>query len=411
MYITIGLLVMVILFVLLLLSSRSKFKRIETRDAEIDKLYAPASKIELMLSELADQYASLQSSYQAKLAELSDGEQRISQYYLGVGTTDSVTYVNVSNSKNLDAIEGQLKAAKDALKRYVSEKKACVCRMGNDVTVNGKKSEAKKLFNREIKLRLRCIDNEFKAATALVDWNNVNRLVERTKKTFKEINDSGTIVKTYLSEGYLQLKIQELRLSYELEQLKQEIKEDEREEARMQREDEREEKRIKVAAEKAQTNREVMERLVAKELSKLESSTEDQKALYELHKQELEALREKEKRAISLAQQTRAGFVYVISNPISFGKGMVKIGMTRRADPNDRVKELGDASVPGLFDVHTFAFTDDAPALEKYLHGKFSVQRVNLVNNRKEFFFVEPDEVLSELAKFNGTYELVESAT
>ena len=114
-------------------------------------------------------------------------------------------------------------------------------------------------------------------------------------------------------------------------------------------------------AEKAEKERQVMERLVAEELSKLESSSAEQKALYELHKQELEKLREKEKRAVSLAQQTRAGYVYVISNKLSFGDSIVKIGMTRRADPNDRVKELGDASVPELFDVHAFAFTEDAP--------------------------------------------------
>ncbi|RJG51205.1 GIY-YIG nuclease family protein [Motilimonas pumila] len=410
MYITIGLSVMLVFSLLLLLNTRSKLKSFESRDAEIQKIYAPASKIELTLSELAEQYASLQSSYQAKLIELRGSEQRLAQYYLGVGTSDLVTYVNVSNSKNLDEIDSQLKAVKNTLKYHVSEKKACTCHMGSDVVVNGKKSEAKKLFNREIKLRLRCLDNEFKAASALVDWNNVNRLIDRTKKAFNEINDSGSIVKTYLSEGYLQLKIQELRLGYELNQLKQEIKEDEREEARMQRESEREEKRIKAAAEKAQRDREVMERLVAEELRKLESCTEDQKALYALHKQELETLREKEKRAVSLAQLTRAGYVYVISNPVSFGEGVVKIGMTRRADPNDRVKELGDASVPELFDVHAFAFTDDAPRLEKYLHRKFSEQRVNLVNNRKEFFFVEPDEVLSELSKFDGMYELSESA-
>jgi hypothetical protein len=80
--------------------------------------------------------------------------------------------------------------------------------------------------------------------------------------------------------------------------------------------------------------------------------------------------------------------------------------MTRRADPNERVKELGDASVPELFDIHAFAFTDDAPTLEKYLHNKFTDQRVNMVNGRKEFFYVEPSEVLNELPNFDGEYAL-----
>ncbi|NMP03669.1 GIY-YIG nuclease family protein [Pseudoalteromonas arctica] len=127
---------------------------------------------------------------------------------------------------------------------------------------------------------------------------------------------------------------------------------------------------------------------------------------YELHKQQLEELREKEKRAISLAQTTRAGYVYVISNTTSFGDGVVKIGMTRRADPNDRVRELGDASVPELFDVHAFAFTTDAPTLEKYLHKTFAKNRLNLVNRRKEFFTVSPSEVLEILNKYDEPIEI-----
>lgn len=408
MYITIALSLLFVFSIYLQLNFRSKFNSLQIRYAEIEKTYEPASIEETILSELSNEYSSLQFSYQTELAELRQNEKRLSQYYLGVGTTDSVIYTNLATNRDIDDVDEQLKYIKASLKRLVSEKKACICKIGNDVVVNGKKSEAKKLFNREIKLRLRCLDNEFKAASALVDWNNISRLIERTEKTFSEINSSGTIVKTYLSDKYLLLKVKELRLGYELNQLKQELKEAEREEARIQREAEREEKRIKDAAEKAKSERELMERLVAEELSKLEASTEEQKALYELHKQELEALREKEKRAVSLAQLTRAGYVYVISNPVSFGEGIVKIGMTRRADPNDRVKELGDASVPELFDVHAFAFTDDAPTLEKFLHNKFSAQRVNLINGRKEFFYVVPEEVLSELPNYEGQYELSE---
>lgn len=408
MYITISLAVLFSSSIYLLLASRSKFNELKIKDSEIEKKYEPASKEEKKLNSLKKQYSSLQSSYQEKLAKLRKGEQRLSQYYLGVGTTDSVSYKSLTSGKTLEDIEFRLQDIKASLKLLVREKKACVCRMGNDVVVNGRKAEAKKLFNREIKLRLRCLDNEFKAATAVVDWNNVNRLIQRAKDTFNEINASGSIVKTYLKDEYLKLKIEELRLNYELNNLKGDIKETEREEARIKREAEREEKRIKASLEKTERERKLMEQLVAEELAKLESSTEEQKALFELHKNELERLKEKEQRAISLAQVTRAGYVYVISNQMSFGKGIVKIGMTRRADPYDRVKELGDASVPEVFDVHAFAFTDDAPSLEKYLHGKFEEQRVNLVNGRKEFFSVSPEDVLTALPSYEGRYELTE---
>lgn len=94
-----------------------------------------------------------------------------------------------------------------------------------------------------------------------------------------------------------------------------------------------------------------------------------------------------------MAEQTKVGHVYVISNIGSFGKDVYKIGMTRRLEPLDRVKELGDASVPFLFDVHAMIYTENAPELEKSLHTEFNQRRLNLVNNRKEFFNVNLEEI------------------
>lgn len=116
------------------------------------------------------------------------------------------------------------------------------------------------------------------------------------------------------------------------------------------------------------------------------------KEIAKLEKQ-ISASEEKLQRATSEAQRTRAGFIYVISNIGSFGEGVVKIGMTRRLEPMDRVTELGDASVPYRFDVHTLAFVEDAPAIEKKLHEHFNDRRVNKENYRKEFFRASPQEV------------------
>ena len=410
MFITIALALFTLLSIIFLAKSRSRLKEAQTIDEEVEKVYGPATEKELLLSDITKNYHAVQENYQTELSQLKECENRLSHYYLSVGSADSITYSSLSQSHDLEELESRLSKTKQTIKQLVSDKKACICSMGDDVIVNGKKSEAKKLFNREIKLRLRCLDNEFKAASALVDWNNINRLIERTKDTFHDINSSADLVKTYITKEYLQLKITELRLGYEINQLKQDLKEEQRQELQIQREAEREEKRIKAAAEKTEKERLIMERLVAEELSKLEYSTEEQKALYEVHKQELEKLREKAKRAISLAQQTRAGYVYVISNKLSFGEGVVKIGMTRRADPYDRVKELGDASVPELFDVHAFAFTEDAPTFERFLHSRFSDQRVNLINGRKEFFFASADDVVAEMKNYEGEYELNEIA-
>jgi hypothetical protein len=108
---------------------------------------------------------------------------------------------------------------------------------------------------------------------------------------------------------------------------------------------------------------------------------------------ELQEAHAKSQRAISLAQQTKAGHVYIISNIGSFGENTFKIGMTRRLDPLDRVRELGDASVPFTFDVHAMIYTEDAPTLENELHKAFAENRINLVNYRKEFFNITLEEI------------------
>jgi hypothetical protein len=102
------------------------------------------------------------------------------------------------------------------------------------------------------------------------------------------------------------------------------------------------------------------------------------------------------------AANVRAGYVYVISNVGSFGERMVKIGMTRRLEPLDRVRELGDASVPFRFDVHALFFADDAVGIENSLHKAFADRRVNLVNMRREFFYATPEEVRRELLVLKG---------
>ena len=110
----------------------------------------------------------------------------------------------------------------------------------------------------------------------------------------------------------------------------------------------------------------------------------------------------KEQRAKSMAQQTRKGHVYVISNIGSFGENVYKIGLTRRLEPMDRVKELGDASVPFSFDVHAMIYVEDAPALESALHREFTHKRVNAVNLRKEFFTIDLESIKEAVNKIAG---------
>ena len=116
-----------------------------------------------------------------------------------------------------------------------------------------------------------------------------------------------------------------------------------------------------------------------------------------------------QKERIASLANGRAGNVYIISNLGSFGENMFKIGMTRRLEPQDRIDELGSASVPFKFDVHSFIFSNDAVGLEAKLHEMLNSKRVNKVNRRKEFFYTSIDELeklvqeIEPTAEFNRT--------
>jgi hypothetical protein len=126
--------------------------------------------------------------------------------------------------------------------------------------------------------------------------------------------------------------------------------------------------------------------------------------------QKLAGAKEKGLRAQSMAELTKSGHIYVISNIGSFGDKMYKIGMTRRLDPSERIAELGDASVPFRFDVHALIYSKDAPALESQLHNHFKSRQVNLVNDRKEFFYATLGEIEQAVRSFHGQIEFTLAA-
>ena len=198
-----------------------------------------------------------------------------------------------------------------------------------------------------------------------------------------------------IDRKYIALKLRETEILYHIARLKNEQKLKEQEERKAQRDYE---KALKDAArneEKARAELDKQREALEKAASEQEKVKLQEKiATLEDRLQEALAMKE---RALSMAQQTRAGYVYVISNVRSFGEGVYKIGMTRRLDPMDRVHELGDASVPFPFDVHYMIYTDDAPKLEAELHQRFAECKMNSDNYRKEFFRVPLEEIESVL--------------
>lgn len=203
-----------------------------------------------------------------------------------------------------------------------------------------------------------------------------------------------------LSPAYLSYRKREAELVHREELEREAERERIREENKAQAEWRREQRRAE--EEQKRTERELRE----SERLRLQAATEEERERYRLQVEELTArLQEAEgrvARAISMAQQTKCGYVYIISNEGSFGPDVCKIGLTRRLDPQERVDELGDASVPFPFTVHRFIYSDDAPALEAALHRHFADRRVNADNWRKEFFRVSPEEAMTVAAELAG---------
>lgn len=187
------------------------------------------------------------------------------------------------------------------------------------------------------------------------------------------------------------------------------LREEIRENQRAERERQEAEEEFERAEQEKRTIEEALKRALAEAAAERERRLGE---VAEVHAEEVERLRiqlaeaeAKSQRALSMAQQTKVGAVYVISNMGSFGKDIFKIGMTRRLDPQDRVDELGDASVPFPFDVHMMIKCDDAPKLEAALHRAFHTKRVNKVNPRKEFFRATIDEIALAVRENHGEVE------
>lgn len=208
-----------------------------------------------------------------------------------------------------------------------------------------------------------------------------------------------------IETGYLLLWVRLLKLGAALA----EIKRQQKEEAQLRREEERELREAAREAKRREREAEEEERRRREALEQAEREHADAETIAQLRAQLANAQQslEKSRRAVSNAQITRAGTVYIISNIGSFGEGILKIGQTRRDNPQHRIDDLSDASVPFKFDVHAFIRTDDAPGLELKLHNIFNDFRVNKVNRRKEFFRVSLQTVQHELKKHGIDTELV----
>ena len=298
------------------------------------------------------------------------------------------------------------------MRSMIDRKIAATC--STEWTVGNSRKKGEKMTNDNLKLMLRAFNGEADAAIAKVKFNNVVTMEKRINKAFEVINKLNEVNCCTISSEYLDLKLEELYLNYEMAKKVEE----EKEEQRMIREQMREEEKAQKELEKAQIEAQKEEERARKALEKAEAKLKQAHGLeldelngkIELLKKQLEEAEANKERAKSMAQQTKSGYVYVISNIGSFGEDVYKIGMTRRLEPMDRVRELGDASVPFFFDVHAMIYSKNAPELENNLHKEFYDYRVNKINDRREFFRVKLSEIEKIAKKYGADVEFIKTA-
>ncbi|HRP46752.1 MAG TPA: DUF4041 domain-containing protein [Trueperaceae bacterium] len=266
----------------------------------------------------------------------------------------------------------------------------------SDWTVNGSATQGRAMVREYSRLMLRAFNSEADSLVRGLKPYKLSGAVERLTKTAATIERLGKTMNIRIADTFLRLRIRELELTADyLEKVAVEKAEERTEKERL-----REERKAQLEMERERQKLEKERQHFQNALVAL-SSTGDEEAIARLREQLADvdrAIADVDYRRANI----RAGYVYVISNIGSFGETMVKIGMTRRLDPMERIKELGDASVPFNFDVHALFFSKDAVGIENQLHTRLASTRVNLINLRREFFRVTPMDVKTHLAELAG---------
>lgn len=280
-------------------------------------------------------------------------------------------------------------------------------------TVNGSTAQGKKMVKDMQKLLLRAFNSECDETIGKIKYNNIDASVKKIQTSSTTISKLGSMMGISITPRYYDLKIEEAFLALEFQLKKQQEKEDAREAraqmreaAKLQRELDEQRKKI----EKEQAHYQTALLSVMKQLKNASDAEREDllKKQGELESQ-LQSIELSLKDIDYREANQRAGYVYIISNLGSFGENVFKIGMTRRLDPQERVDELGDASVPFKFDVHAMIFSEDAPALETALHKAFESKKVNMVNQRREFFNVTLEEIKEVIRQnFDKTVEFID---
>ncbi|MFC0623637.1 DUF4041 domain-containing protein [Kribbella deserti] len=378
----------------------NELKRLEEVRAEIETEKKRLAELRASASELRRQGAAVVDDesrhsideIRAQLVELDDA---LLLQQVGI-------YEYHHPLENADAYRDRLADVRERIKTRVRSKEAVLA--SDMFSYNNSLARGRKMTSDLAKLMLRAYNAEADNCVRSLRAGTVATAKKRLDASVQTIATLGSMMEMRISPEYHSLRVEEIELTADYLMKVQE----EREQAREERERLREERKAEqeLAAERERLNKERTHYLNA--LQSLRTQGKSAEAA------DLEARLGEIDKAIELndyrAANIRAGYVYVISNIGAFGKDVVKIGLTRRLEPLDRIRELGDASVPFPFDVHALYFSDDAVTLENELHTAFGDRRLNQVNLRREFFFATPAEVRETLAvKVGNLLEFAEA--
>ncbi|WEQ85567.1 DUF4041 domain-containing protein [Streptococcus dysgalactiae] len=283
------------------------------------------------------------------------------------------------------------------------------------MTLDGSQAKGKTMQKQLIKAMIRGFNGEVDGHLVKVSASNLEKKIASVKKSFEQLNKMYERNQIRLANNYLALKIDELRLAAEYELKKQEEKEILREQRAKEREDKKLQAEIAAKRKQVEKDRKHFSQMVNNVEKLLLTATDEEKikldAQLKEYQEKLAEIEEMEEDIDYREGHATAGYVYVISNLGAFGEDVYKIGVTRRLEPLDRIRELGSASVPFQFDVHALIFSENAFALEKELHDKFDKYKINKINSRKEYFKVPFSEIKSTLENHKElTIELAEEA-
>ncbi|MEG1142229.1 MAG: DUF4041 domain-containing protein [Clostridia bacterium] len=367
-------------------STKEKLEQLEKQQYEL------ISDTKNKLKGIEDEINRLTTVREELEQNIDDLKSKLTKLEFDFDMESFAVYENYYNLGSSEEYKDKIREIKEQQKHMIKNKTATNHNM--NWTVNGNRTQGKKMVNDTIKMAIRAINTECDNLIAKATYQNIYNLEGRMQKVLEQVNKLVAINEVEVRYSYLELKQEELRLKHEYECKKQEEKEEQqalkermRDEAQALKEIEREEAKI----EKEEKHYIQALEKARKEMKLLDKETEAFKALQRKIDELESKLKEIDNNKQALIERkecTRAGFVYIISNIGSFGEDVYKIGMTRRLDPTERVRELGGASVPFKFDIHATIFAFDAPKLERNLHKRLSEYQVNKMNNRKEFFKV-----------------------